>query len=159
MSGGSAAAGLLRWQRLRRSAVGGGWGLGGGEANDAGQRLYVNSGLTDYNSPHTLYISVLLLRQTPSSTRPSPIPNQKRKNGYAHFDRQTDVRTRTDVFLMNFSRTELILSVSRAKNCEESDFEVHFDVAPQKPRKNAGKLEFETEKFPKQNFPASKNPS
>ena len=60
---------------------------------------------------------------------------------------------------MNFSRTELILSVSRAKNCKESDFEVRFYVAPQKPRKNAGKLEFETKKISKQNFSASKNQS
>ena len=43
---------------------------------------------------------------------------------------------------MNISRTELIISASRAKNCEESDFEVHFDVAPQKPRKNAEKRAF-----------------
>ena len=74
------------------------------------------------------------------------------KNAYVHFDRQTDVRTRTDVFLMNFSRTELISSLSRAKNCKESDFEVSFYVAPQKPRKNAGKQVFETKKISKQNF-------
>ena len=40
---------------------------------------------------------------------------------------------------MNISRTELIISASKANNCEESDCEVHFDVAPQKPRKHAEK--------------------
>ena len=81
------------------------------------------------------------------------------KNRYAHFDRHTDVRTRSDAFLMKFSRTELILSVSRAKNCVESDFEVRFYVAPQKPRKNAGKQDFETNFFSTRNFSASKNQS
>ena len=81
--------------------------------------------------------------------------NKKQKNAYVLFDRQTDVQTNTDVFLRHFSRTELILSVSRAKNCEQSDFEVYFDVALEKPRKNAEKREFETNKISKQNFAAT----
>ena len=78
---------------------------------------------------------------------------------YTCYDGQTDAQMRTDVFLMNFSRMELILSVPRAQNCEESDFEVHFDVAPQKPRKNAGNQEFENNFFSKICFSVSKNQS
>ena len=52
-----------------------------------------------------------------------------------------------DVTLASFGRAELIINVSGAKNCEESHGEVHFCVAPQKPRKNAEKQAFETNKF------------
>ena len=37
-------------------------------------------------------------------------------------------------------RTELIIGVSKAKNCGESDFEVRFHVAPQKHDENTKKL-------------------
>ena len=36
------------------------------------------------------------------------------------------------LFLMIFNRTDLRIGVSRAKNCEESDSDVHFCVAPPK---------------------------
>ena len=67
-------------------------------------------------------------------------PNRK----CVHMRLWTHVRTRTDAFWTIFGRTELIISVSGAKNCEESDFEVRFYVAPQKPRKNAEKRAFST---------------
>ena len=41
---------------------------------------------------------------------------------------------------MIFGRTSLRISVSEAKLDAESDFEVHFAVAPQKPGKNWLKL-------------------
>ena len=46
---------------------------------------------------------------------------------------------------MIFSRTELRICVSRAKNCEESDSDVHFCVAPPKPAKKAEKQKKLTE--------------
>ena len=45
------------------------------------------------------------------------------------------------MFSMIFCRTELIIGVSEAKNCEESAGDVRIDVAPQKPSKNAEKRE------------------
>ena len=39
----------------------------------------------------------------------------------------------TDVFWTIFGRTELRIGQSRTKNYEESDFDVHFDVAPPNP--------------------------
>ena len=56
------------------------------------------------------------------------------------------------LFLMFFSRTDLRIGVSRAKNCKESDCDVHFCVAPPKPVKKTEKLFFLTEKFAKKNF-------
>ena len=53
------------------------------------------------------------------------------------------------LFLMIFSRTDLRIGVSRAKNCEESDSDVHFCVAPPKPAKKAEKQNFLTEKIAK----------
>ena len=50
------------------------------------------------------------------------------------------------LFLMIFSRTDLRIGVSRAKNCEESDSDVHFCVAPPKPAKKNEKQKFLTEK-------------
>ena len=50
---------------------------------------------------------------------------------------------------MTFGRTELILGASRAKKCEESDFVVHFDVAPQKYSKNTETQISETEQIQK----------
>ena len=44
------------------------------------------------------------------------------------------------LFLMIFSRTDLRIGVSRAKNCKESDCDVHFCVAPPKPAKKTEKL-------------------
>ena len=41
------------------------------------------------------------------------------------------------LFLMIFSRTDLRIGVSRAKNCKESDCDVHFCVAPPKPAKKS----------------------
>ena len=46
------------------------------------------------------------------------------------------------LFLMIFSRTDLRIGLSRAKNCKESDCDVHFCVAPPKPVKKAEKLFF-----------------
>ena len=40
--------------------------------------------------------------------------------------------TPTDLFPAIFGRTELIISASRAKNCEEVDFEVRLSVDPPK---------------------------
>ena len=40
---------------------------------------------------------------------------------------------------MKFGRTKVIRSASKAKNREESDGDIRFGVAPQKPRKNGGK--------------------
>ena len=50
------------------------------------------------------------------------------------------------LFLMIFSRTDLRIGVSRAKNCKESDCDVHFCVAPPKPAKKTEKQKFLTEK-------------
>ena len=50
------------------------------------------------------------------------------------------------LFLMIFSRTDLRIGVSRAKNCKESDCDVHFCVAPPKPAKKTEKQNFLTEK-------------
>ena len=46
------------------------------------------------------------------------------------------------LFLMIFSRTDLRIGLSRAKNCKESDCDVHFCVAPPKPVKKTEKLIF-----------------
>ena len=43
------------------------------------------------------------------------------------------------LFLMIFSRTDLRICVSRAKNCKESDSDVHFCAAPPKPAKKTEK--------------------
>ena len=48
---------------------------------------------------------------------------------------------------MIFSRTNLGIGQSRAKNCEESAGNVRFNVAPQKPSKNVVKRAFETKTF------------
>ena len=45
-------------------------------------------------------------------------------------------------FEMNFGRTELIISVSRAKNCEEFASYVRFNAAPPKSDENDEKPEF-----------------
>ena len=57
---------------------------------------------------------------------------------------------------MIFGRTELIIGVSKAKNYEESDSEVRFGVAPQKPDKNTEKHISETEKIWKKKFDVEK---
>ena len=45
------------------------------------------------------------------------------------------------------ARTELIISVSKAKFDEEADFEVHWPPNPQNPSEKRKKLFFRTEKF------------
>ena len=55
------------------------------------------------------------------------------------------------LFLVIFSRTDLRIGVSRAKNCKESDCDVHFCVAPPKPVKKAEKQNVLTEKIAKKN--------
>ena len=60
---------------------------------------------------------------------------------------------------MKFGRTRVIIGPSKARNHEESAGDVHFGVAAQKPRKNAGKQHFQAKKISKQNCPASKNQS
>ena len=55
------------------------------------------------------------------------------------------------LFLMIFSRTDLRIGVSRAKNCKESDCDVHFCVAPPKPAKKTEKQKKLTEKIAKKN--------
>ena len=52
----------------------------------------------------------------------------------------------TDMFMAIFGRTQLIMSLSRAKNCKESASDVHFRPAPPKHSKKAEKRNFETEK-------------
>ena len=61
------------------------------------------------------------------------------------------------LFLMIFGRTELIISVSKAKFDEEADFEVHRPPNPQNPNEKRKKLFFRTENFRQKFFPASKN--
>ncbi len=56
-----------------------------------------------------------------------------------------------------FSRTELRIGVSKAKNCEEIFFEVHFYVAPGKQTKNSETQIFESEKIRKKKCSTSKN--
>ena len=56
-----------------------------------------------------------------------------------------------------FGRTELILGASKAKYCEELDFEVRFHVAPQNPDKNTEKRISETEQNPEKKVRASKH--
>ena len=51
------------------------------------------------------------------------------------------------LFLMIFSRTDLRIGLSRAKNCKESDCDVHFCVAPPKPAEKAEKRKKLTEKI------------
>ena len=48
---------------------------------------------------------------------------------------------------MIFGRTELIISVSKAKFDEEADFEVHRRPNPQNPNEKRKKLFFQTESF------------
>ena len=48
---------------------------------------------------------------------------------------------------MIFGRTDLRISVSRAKFDAKSDFEVRLAVAPQKPGQNIEKLIFRSKKF------------
>ena len=48
---------------------------------------------------------------------------------------------------MIFGRTELIISVSKAKFDEEADFEVHRPPNPQNPNEKRKKLFFRTEIF------------
>ena len=58
---------------------------------------------------------------------------------------------------MIFGRTDLRIGVSEAKFEAESDFEVRFAVAPQKPGRNIKKLIFRSENFADKIFSASKN--
>ena len=54
------------------------------------------------------------------------------------------------LFLMIFSRADLRIGVSRAKNCEESDSDIHFCVAPLKPsnkNRKTKKIVFDVEKL------------
>ena len=46
--------------------------------------------------------------------------------------RVADLRAPTDIFSTIFGRTELKIGPSRAKNCEEVDFEVRSPVEPPK---------------------------
>ena len=61
------------------------------------------------------------------------------------------------LFSMIFGRTELIISVSKAKFDEEADFEVHRPPNPQNPNEKRKKLFFRTENFRQFFFSASKN--
>ena len=63
------------------------------------------------------------------------VPSVAKKNG--------KTKSGMHVFLMTFGRTDLIISQSRAKFCEESAGDVRFCVAPQKPGKNMQKRVFE----------------
>ena len=56
------------------------------------------------------------------------------------------------LFLMIFNRTDLRIGVSRAKNCKESDCDVHFCVAPPKPAKKTEKQKILTDKIAKKKF-------
>ena len=47
--------------------------------------------------------------------------------------RVADLRAPMDTFLTIFGRGELTIGPSRAKNCEEVDFEVRFWLDPPKP--------------------------
>ena len=47
--------------------------------------------------------------------------------------RITDLRAPTDIFLPIFGRTELRIGPSRAKDCQEVDFEVRFSLEASKP--------------------------
>ena len=58
---------------------------------------------------------------------------------------------------MIFGRTDLRIGVSEAKFEAESDFEVRFAVAPQKPGQNIKKLIFRSENFADKILSASKN--
>ena len=58
---------------------------------------------------------------------------------------------------MMFGRTDLRIGVSEAKFEAESDFEVRFSIAPQKPSQNIKKLIFRSENFDEHFFSASKN--
>ena len=51
------------------------------------------------------------------------------------------------LFLFIFGRTELIISVSKAKFDEEADFEVHRPPNPQNPDKKRKQLFFRIENF------------
>ena len=62
-----------------------------------------------------------------------------------------------DLFFMIFNRTHVRIGVSRAKNCKESDCDVHFCVAPPKPAKKIGKQHFLTEKNRENKILTSKN--
>ena len=53
---------------------------------------------------------------------------------------------------MIFSRTDLRISQSRAKHHEESDFEVRFGVAPQKPYQKCEKLIFRSKQIAQKIF-------
>ena len=61
------------------------------------------------------------------------------------------------MFWTIFGRTELILGASKAKYCEELDFEARFYVTPQIPDKNTEKRISETEKIRKKKVRVSKN--
>ena len=53
--------------------------------------------------------------------------------------RITDLRAPTDIFLSIFGRTELRIGPSRAKNCQEVDFEVRFSLEASKPAQKGEK--------------------
>ena len=63
-----------------------------------------------------------------------------------------NTKLETHAFVMIFIRTNLRMSQSKAKNCEESAGDVRFDVAPQKPSKNVVKRAFDTKNVRKQIF-------
>ena len=56
-----------------------------------------------------------------------------------------------------FGRTDLRISVSRAKFDEKADFEVRSAMAPQKPHQISEKRIFRSKIFAKKKFPASKS--
>ena len=55
-----------------------------------------------------------------------------------------NTKSETHVFLMISGRTNLIIRKYKAKNFKESDGDVGFGVAPQKPNKNVDKRMSET---------------
>ena len=53
--------------------------------------------------------------------------------------RITGPKAQTDIFSMIFGRTELRIGPSRAKNCQEVDFEVRFSLEASKPAQKGEK--------------------
>ena len=79
------------------------------------------------------------------------------RNGCLYFGRSFFGDPRFSPNPRFFARTDLSLSLSKAKFDEQADFKVHSAVALQKPRQIDKKLDFRSENFAEKNFPASNN--
>ncbi len=77
------------------------------------------------------------------------------QGGWSSVD--ADPKAPMDTFLVIFSRTELIIGASRAKNCEEVDGEVRLPVQRPKIGLQRRKTISETEKSRRQNFLLAEN--